>query len=91
MMLLLLRLWPVLIPLVIYSLWMFHKRGKARKVGADLPRFFKDGPWFWAVVASLATGLVMLLVVGLSHDSSTGNYVPPYMEDGRIVPGRIEP
>lgn len=89
MALFLFRFWPVLIPLIAYAIWMASVRGRARKAGEPLPHFFRDGPWFWALVASFALAMAMFLFFGLSHESVKGDYVPPHMEDGRIVPGRI--
>jgi hypothetical protein len=89
MALFLFRFWPVLIPLIIYLLWMFIVRNKAKRAGEPLPHF-KDGPWFWAVVAALATGIVIFIILGLSHQPNTGNYVPPKTENGRIIPGHVE-
>ncbi len=48
--------------------------------------------------ALLLTGTVLFLaaamgfaLIGIGRDSSEGTYTPPRMEDGRIVPGRMEP
>lgn len=88
MALFLFRFWPVLIPLIVYLLWHHHMRKKARKAGEPEPRF-RDGPWFWAVLASLLIGMVCFLVLGLSAERRTGNYIPPHMENGVLVPGRV--
>ncbi|MDX2074266.1 MAG: DUF6111 family protein [Alphaproteobacteria bacterium] len=89
MALFLLRFWPVLIPLLVYAVWMVAVRTKARKAGAPVPHF-REGPWFWALVASLGVGVVLLLSFGLSHESVKGEYIPPHMENGRIVPGEVK-
>jgi len=83
-----LRFWPVLIPLLVYVIWMISVRNRAKKIGATLPRF-RDGPWFWAVVASLLVAVVMFLWIGLNHPENRGDYVPPHMENGKLVPGKI--
>jgi len=84
-----LRFWPVLIPLLVYVLWMINVRSRARKAGEPLPHF-RDGPWFWAVVASLCLGIAIFLFLGLSHESNKGEYLPPHMENGKIVPGQVK-
>ena len=89
MALLFFRLWPIFIPLAIYWLWMLSQRRKARKAGSDMPRFFKDGPWYWAVVASLVIGVGLLVLLGLTHQGSKGEYIPPHMENGTIIPGYV--
>ena len=84
------RFWPVLIPLLVYWLWLARARGKARKAGEALPHF-RDGPWFLAVIASLLTALLIFLALGLSAEQSGSEYVPPHMENGELVPGKIAP
>lgn len=84
------RFWPVFIPLFVYVLWMLLVRRKAKKAGAPLPHF-REGPWFWALVASLLTAVVIFISLGLSHSSTKGEYIAPHMEDGKIVPGRVQP
>jgi len=90
MALFLFRLWPVLIPLLVYVIWMIAVRRKARLKGEPLPHF-REGPWFWAVVTSLAIGIVLFLSFGLSHEENKGTYIPPRTVDGKIIPGHIEP
>lgn len=90
MSLFLFRFWPVLIPLMIYWVWHGAKRRKARKVGAPLPHF-RDGPWYWVVLASLMIGVILFVVLGLSHAANDGQYVPPKLEDGKVIPGHVEP
>lgn len=90
MALFLFRFWPVLIPLVVYYLWHMNARRKAKKSGAALPHF-RDGPWYWAVLASLLIAVACFLFLGLTHAENSGNYVPPHMENGTLVPGRVVP
>lgn len=90
MTLFLFRFWPALIPLLAYWLWMMNTRRKARKAGEPEPRF-ADGPWYWAVLASLVTGAFCLLYLGATTEGETGDYIPPHVEDGVLVPGRVAP
>lgn len=90
MSLFLFRFWPVLVPLFIYLLWLWQKRRRAGKAGEKKPGF-RDGPWYIAVLASLATGLVMFLFLGLSSPPQKGEYIPPHLEDGKLVDGKINP
>lgn len=80
------RFWPVLIPLLIYCLWFLKVGRAAVKAGNPHPHF-RDGPWYWAVLASLATGIVCFVALGSSTESTTDDYVPPHMENGRLIPG----
>lgn len=91
MALFLLRFWPVLVPLIAYIAWMMSVRNKARKAGDPLPRFFKDGPWFWTLVCSLSIAIVIFIFFGLNIEGGKGEYIPPHMENGKIVPGQVQP
>lgn len=90
MSLFLLRFWPVLLPLLVYLWWLQVVRRKAIKAGLP-PLAFRDGPWFWVVVASLVVGVTLLMVMGLSNKRLTGNYIPPYVNNGKIIEGHVEP
>ena len=85
------RFWPVLMPFLVYALWMLKMRGRARKAGEPLPRF-RDGPWFWAVVATFGVAIAMFIVFGVSaREGIRGDYTPPHMENGKIIPGHVAP
>lgn len=90
MSLFLFRFWPVLVPLLVYWLWLLLVRRRAVKEGKPKPRF-SDGPWFWAVLCSLAVGLLCFLYLGMSAQGTTGDYTPPQFKDGKIVPGTVSP
>jgi len=84
------RFWPVWIPLIIYGLWLYAVRRKAEKAGKPKP-LFRDGPWYWAVLASLLIAAGCFIFLGTSIEPRKGDYVPPHMEQGRLIPGHIEP
>ncbi|MFW0777808.1 MAG: hypothetical protein ACN2B6_08845 [Rickettsiales bacterium] len=84
------RFWPVLIPLLIYWLWHLRNKNKAKKAGSPPPRF-RDGPWYWAIIAALVTAFGCFVFIGLSGEHTDGRYVPPTLKDGKVVPGHIEP
>lgn len=84
----LMEMWPALVPILLYAAWMALRRGRASRRGAEKPAW-RDGPWFWAVMASIAVAIVCLVLWGLSADPVRGRYVPPHMENGTLVPGII--
>ena len=86
----LMRFWPVLIPLIVYWLWWKNAHAKAKKDGTPAP-LFREGPWYWAVLSSLVIAGLCFVVLGLSHGGEKGAYVPPHVEDGRVIPGHTEP
>lgn len=88
--LLLLRFWPVLIPLLLYILWLALRRRRARKNEEDIPGWL-DGPWMWAVAASFILLILGFLILGIwGEGADIGQYTPARVENGRIIDGSIE-
>ena len=85
----LMRFWPVLIPFVVYIIWLRRVGSKATIDGKPVLRF-RDGPWYWVVLSSLLIGIGCLLLLGSSEENQKGDYVPPHMKDGKMVPGSVE-
>ncbi len=83
------RFWPVLIPLLVYVVWLRVVGKRAQKAGQAKP-LFREGPWYWLVVATLAAAFGCFLFLGASIDGHKGTYVPPHMENGVMVPGVIK-
>ena len=53
--------------------------------------FLEDMPWYVLTVIGLALTVVSLVGLALLEGGSPdGVYVPPHVEDGRIVPGHVE-
>lgn len=88
---LLMRFWPVFLPLLLYVLWMWRRRVRARKLGHDVPPF-TEGPLGWVTIVTL-----LLLIIGfiywgvIAEPTEDGHYIPPQMENGEIMPGHVEP
>ena len=83
------RFWPVLIPLLVYMLWLKTVRYKAVKAGRPKP-LFREGPWYWLVIATFGVAFSCFIFLGASIDNVKGIYVPPHMDNGVMVPGSIE-
>lgn len=88
--LLILRFWPVLLPVLFYLAWLAFARRKAGKSGEKKPGFF-DGPWLWPVVATLLLTMGAFLWLGFSAQEVDGIYVPAQQVDGKIIPGHVIP
>lgn len=84
------RLWPAFIPLIVYVLWMLYRRRKAKR-DDSIPPAFRDGPWVWAVGASLLIAMLCFISLGLStpHNSGT-SYQPTQLKDGKLIKGGFE-
>lgn len=83
------RFWPVLIPFVVYILWLEVVARKAKKEGRERP-FFRDGPVYWLVFFSLGIALACFLWLGANIENHKGDYVPPHVVNGVMVPGTVE-
>lgn len=74
------------LPFAAYFLWLRWERWRA-----ELPPGKRPLPW--VPLATVGFFLVILVTLGeafLGGDPAGGTYVPAHMEDGRLVPGRIE-
>ena len=79
---------PLLLPTAIYVGWLVVAQRVQQ--GGAVP--WVELPWAWLVAAGAVLLLLVLFVVNLHFGTSeTGTYVPPRWEDGRIIPGHIEP
>lgn len=83
------RFFPVLLPLLIYLLWLYIIRKRAHKAGEPLPRF-QDGPLFWVVMASLGIALLCFVALGISSSGHKGSYQPAHMEGDKIIPPEVK-
>lgn len=87
---LLLRLWPALIPLILYALWYVYKRHHAKKTGETI--HLTDGPWMVTLFSALVLAALSFIILGMSrtlHDEPL-YYHPAQVIDGKIVDGRID-
>jgi hypothetical protein len=79
---------PLLLPTLLYLLWLRVMRWS--EAGDAL--VWRKLPWVWLVVTGVALTALVLFVVTVGFGTATpGTYVPPRVENGRIVPGHIEP
>jgi len=78
---------PLLAPMVLYILWNAYARTRAKKKGEELPSLQKGGI-FWSLVAGfiLLVATFLTLAITGGHSPDAGEYVPPRIEDGKIVP-----
>lgn len=79
---------PLLLPTVIYVIWL----SAARSSGANGAVAWRKLPWVWLALSGVGFAAVVLFVVTVGFGTTTpGVYVPPHIENGRIVPGHVEP
>jgi membrane protease YdiL (CAAX protease family) len=83
---------PILLPSLVYLGWLVYENRRIANGGEGKVRRWEEGPWGWLVGGGLALGvLVAIVTVVLTGRGKEGTYVPPRMEDGRVVPGHLEP
>ena len=74
-----------LLPFALYALFL-----KLEQRDAEAPK--RAYPFTWLFAAGLALVALSFLIWGLSEGAGRqGVYVPPHVEDGRVVPGRVDP
>jgi hypothetical protein len=79
---------PLLLPTLLYLAWL----KAARRSEADSAAAWRRMPWVWLAASGVALAALVLFVVTVHFGTATpGTYVPPHAENGRIVPGHIEP
>ena len=84
------KILPILVPILLYLSWLYFARRKAAASGGAPPRL-REAPWTILVAAGLGVLIMGLIALGLfAGEEPGGVYVPPHLEDGKVVPGRIE-
>jgi len=83
---------PLVLPTVLYFMWLSAERRRQEKLGAGEALEWADAPWIWlgAIGLLLATMVAVALAL-IGGEPTIGQYVPPQIIDGRIVPGHVEP
>lgn len=82
------RFWPVLVPLLVYWLWLRVVGRKAVAAGKPAP-LFVEGPWYWMVISSLVIAIICFILLGSASEGEKGQYEPPHMENGQVIPGHV--
>ena len=79
---------PLLLPTALYLAWLYL----AHWLQHDGAIRWERLPWLWLAGAGvLLLGLVLFVVTVHFGTSQPGSYVPARWENGRVVPGHIEP
>ena len=87
---LLLKIWPALIPIALYLLWLTLRRRKAKRAEEPLPTVL-SGPWLQTLGAALALAAISLFYLGLSAQNNAGvSYTPKKFENGQLIDGELK-
>lgn len=78
---------PFLLPTLVFMLWVMlsHRRDHEKSVVERIA----GGPWLWLVLVGFVLFAAGLGFLAMEGEPPGGIYVPPYLEDGKIVPGRV--
>lgn len=78
---------PFFLPFIGYGIYVVVARVTGREAT------WRGAPWLWLTAAGLSlTVLALLAFWALEPRVGTkGDYVPPRVEDGRVLPGRVVP
>ncbi|MFN3401240.1 MAG: DUF6111 family protein [Ferrovibrio sp.] len=79
---LIVHLLPLLLPFLLYGLYIWH----VKRSGKDGP---EATPWFWLAAIGMVLTILSFVVYGAFFGESLGDYAPARFEDGKIVPSRI--
>lgn len=81
--------WPVLIPIVLYTLWFLWSNYRLEE-GKD-PLKWTDGPWGVIFIGMLIIALLCFIPVIYFHVTPKGDsYKPAEFKDGKLIPGTIK-
>ena len=82
---------PLVLPTIFYFTYAWYVARRARMAGVEEPKEI-DAPWSWLIGAGVVLAAISFGANFMGHgDAPGGVYVPPHMEDGKIVPGRVVP
>src|SRR5271170_1685905 len=83
---------PLVLPTALYLVWLRLVRGSLQGSPQGDTQRLAVLPWVWLAAAGVLLLALVLFVVTVHYGTSQpGTYVPPRWENGRIVPGHIEP
>jgi len=82
---------PIVLPTVVYLLWLAAERRRAERAGSGAPPRWEDAPWVWLGIAGLVLAIVALLATSFFGAEKKGRYVPPQLKDGQVIPGHVVP
>ncbi len=82
---------PFLLPAAVYAAWVWYRTGYVAERGGEAPRL-ERGPWPLLLFLGAVSALVVLSATALIRGGSPDDiYVPPHLENGKLIPGHLEP
>ena len=82
---------PFLLPIAMYAAWVWYRTDYAARHGGEAPKF-EQGPWPLLLFAgAILTVVVMGTTAMLRGEAAGSSYEPAHIENGQIIPGRLNP
>jgi hypothetical protein len=83
---------PIVLPSLLYLAWLAYENKRVARGGEGVLRRWQEGPWAWLFAAGVVIAVAGTLMLSLLQGFGTeGRYIPPHVENGRIVPGHVVP
>jgi len=79
---------PLLLPMALYIVWALATN-RIRPAGSAAS--WLHLPWAWLLLAGVALAAAVLFYYVQFGVHGQGQYVPPHLQNGRIVPGHVVP
>ncbi len=71
------------IPFAVFALFLILRRRNPLRLAAW------SESTVWLVIAGLVCVVLAFLYTGITAERQTGAFVPPHLENGRVVPGQF--
>lgn len=82
---------PVILPCLVYALWLKFARMRALREGHEVVPPWDKGPWVLLIGIGVGLAAVILLVTALETGAPPSSiYHAPVMRNGKVEPGYFE-
>ena len=83
---------PLVAPTALYLAWVWYTHYSPWGSEPGETARWAGLPWVWLAAAGAVLLMLVLFVVTVNFRTApSGVYVPPHTENGRIIPGHVEP
>ena len=83
---------PIVLPALLYALWLAAERRRLEAGGPAGRSRWAEAPWLWLLALGVFFAAIIAVAAALfGGESIEGQYVPPQIKDGSVVPGHVVP
>ena len=77
---------PLIAPTIIYMIWIFWRRQRAKK-NKSIPPIFEQSSLFWSFIlgAFFAGTMLVTLAFQGGFDPKSNIYVAPHLQNGKVI------